>query len=80
MLTIDESLDTIKAQLKSIKTPGTHSLTVDDDVGHYTFNWNVSANGEPQLDLLTLKFNPPTILVTDPTLPHELQFLVEYEQ
>ena len=80
MLTIDESLDSIKAQLKSIKTPGTHSLTTDDDIGVFTINWNVSANGEPQLDVLTVKFHPPTVPVTDPTLPHELQFLVEYEQ
>ncbi len=72
----------------------THSFNSDDPTGTYEVHWEFVFNGdriEPQIDYISLhkeiKFKKnKTIEDTvanfsvDPTLPHELQFIQEYEQ
>jgi hypothetical protein len=71
----------------------THSFNKEDDSGTYEVHWDFTFNGEPldpQIDYITLqkevKFKKDKIVEdvpsynSDPTLPHELQFLTEYEQ
>ncbi len=73
----------------------THSFNKDDEAGTYEVHWDFIFNGdriEPIIDYITLhkeiKFSKNSIveelisdlLPIDPTLPHDLQFLTEYEQ
>lgn len=70
----------------------THSFNKDDEAGTYEVHWNFVFNGErlePQIDYISLhkdiKFKRDAVVEeeakfsVDPTLPHELQFIQEYE-
>ena len=70
----------------------THSFTNEDAPGTYEIHWDFSFNGnklDPQIDYITLqkevKFKKDKLVEDkasfseDPTLPHELQFVQEYE-
>jgi len=71
----------------------THSFNKDDEAGTYEVHWDFSFNGqelEPQIDYIilqkevkfkkTIGITEPVEYNIDPTLPHDLQFLTEYEK